>query len=661
MHSVAAPLLDPQANKTAALAVGQPSRMPAGDMRFGALIRQQVLTREESSQPSSTGPIAEADVSPTLPTLARSAATEISVPQAVEILPQARSVSASCSAPGAADLSMDAKSPPGIGEGFDSPTVAEPQPNATTIRPIVAAGAEVESQAAAGSSDDTKRARELDASPAAICETVSPQPSRTASSSGNAPHGDPDSDALAGTESVVPQPGHVPGLTAAPDGAKLALAQLKSVKPAGMNPTSVSGTIVSREAENSELDLAMAQVAPPANARVVPGGETHSETDLSAASVVSPSKSAVGAGGGKRPASNPSTLPVASPGKPAVVPDGGKKPQKDLSAAHVVLAKSAVASAQPATASEPLVATRRPTDFSVATTVPVAVPGMAQEHRVISPNSQQLQALNPYANAQPFHFGATPGGESPRTPQNANSAVIPPGSGLSRGQQVSSGSIAVGPAIQADSADHLNAALNRKLDHSGLQGTTADFVAHAPANPRFESSQSVNAVTITGTHATSAMTATRPPEVPNDSPHVPTGATFERMDSAGAPQVIENSSRRLAVGVRNADLGWVEIRASNAAGQVSATVATGSVESHNVVLAQLPSMREYLAGQQVRVDHLASESFSPSSGHREASPGDQFRDGGGDRNTKAPEQAIPARTSVADPDAESLSYINVRV
>jgi flagellar hook-length control protein FliK len=133
------------------------------------------------------------------------------------------------------------------------------------------------------------------------------------------------------------------------------------------------------------------------------------------------------------------------------------------------------------------------------------------------------------------------------------------------------------------------------------------------------------------------------------------------MDSAGAPQVIENSSRRLAVGVRNADLGWVEIRTSNAAGQVSATVATSSVESHNVVLAQLPSVREYLAGQQVRVDHLASESFSPSSGHREASPGDQFRDGGGARNTKAPEQAIKARTSVADPDAESLSYINVRV
>jgi flagellar hook-length control protein FliK len=133
------------------------------------------------------------------------------------------------------------------------------------------------------------------------------------------------------------------------------------------------------------------------------------------------------------------------------------------------------------------------------------------------------------------------------------------------------------------------------------------------------------------------------------------------MDSAAAPQVIENSSRRLAVGVRNADLGWVEIRTSNAAGQVSATLATGSVESHNILAAQLPSMRGYLAGQQVRVDNLSSEDFSASSGHREASPGDQSRDGGGVRDTKAPGQAISAGTSVTDADAESLSYINVRV
>ncbi len=662
MHSVAAPLLDPQANKAAALAVGQPSRMPAGDMRFGVLIRQQVLTSEESSQPSSTGPITETDVSPTSPTLARSAATEIPVPQTMEsILPQARSASASCSSPGAADLSMDAKSPPGIGEGFGSPNVAAPQPNATTIRPMAAAGAEVESQSAAGSSDDAMQARELDASPAAIHESVSPQPSRTASSSGNAPHGDSESDVLAGTESVVPQPVHGPGFTAAPVGASFSSAQLEIVMPAEANPTAVSGTTVPRGGENLELDLATAQGASPAKSAVGSGGRKESAPNLSTVPGASPGKPAVMPGDGKRSGSNLSTAPEALPGKPAVVSSGRKKPQPDLSTAHAVSAKPNVVPAQPGTASEPPGATSRGVDFSAVTAVPVAVSGMAQEHRVSSPNNQRLPALNPYANAQPFHSGTTPLTESTGTQQNANLAAIPLGSGLSGGQQVSSRSIAVGPAIQADSADHLNAALNRKLEHSGLQGTTADSVAHAPASPRFESSQSVNAAMIAGTHATSAMTATRPPGVPNDSPHVPPGATFERMDSAGAPQVIENSSRRLAVGVRNADLGWVEIRTSNAAGQVSATVATSSVESHNVVLAQLPSVREYLAGQQVRVDHLASESFSPSSGHREASPGDQFRDGGGARNTKAPEQAIKARTSVADPDAESLSYINVRV
>jgi hypothetical protein len=657
LHSVTAPLLDPQANKTVALAVGQPSRMPAGDMRFGALIRQQVLTcGESSSESSSTHSITEADFSPNPPTPAHNAVTKISIPQTI-----GSSASASHSAPEGADFSMDSKSPPWIGEGFGSSTVAEPQQKSTTIRPIAAAGAEVESQAAAGSSDDAMQARELDASPAAIHESVSSSSSRAASSSGDAPRGDSESDTLAGTESVVPQPVHGPGLTAAPIGARPSSAQLKSARPAEANPTDVSGTTVSREGENSGLDLATTQVVPPAKPALVPGGGKESAPNLSTASVVLPGKPAVVPGEGKRPVSNPSAVLVASTGKPALVPGGGKKPQTDSSAAHLVSAQSTTVPAQPATASEPPGATNRPADISAVTAVPVTEPGGAEKHRESSPNIQPLPPPNPYTNAPPLHSASRPLNEPLETQQIANSAAILSGAGRAAGIQVSSRSIAVAPAIQADSADHLNAALNRKLDHSGLQGTTADSVAHAPASPRFELSQCVNAVTIAGTHATNAMTATRPPGSSVDSPHVPTGATFDRMDSAAAPQVIENSSRRLAVGVRNADLGWVEIRTSNAAGQVSATVATGSIESHNVVSAQLPSMREYLAGQQVRIDHLASESFSPSSGHRGASPGDQSRDGGGARNTKAPEQAIPARTSVADPDAESLSYINVRV
>jgi flagellar hook-length control protein FliK len=133
------------------------------------------------------------------------------------------------------------------------------------------------------------------------------------------------------------------------------------------------------------------------------------------------------------------------------------------------------------------------------------------------------------------------------------------------------------------------------------------------------------------------------------------------MDSAAPPQTIESSPQRLAVGVRTSELGWVEIRTDNAAGQVSATVAANTAEAHPALTGQLSSMREYLVGQNVHVDHLAWESFPASSDQREGSSGERSPDGGGTRGAKVPEQAISSGTASADADAESLSYINVRV
>jgi flagellar hook-length control protein FliK len=86
------------------------------------------------------------------------------------------------------------------------------------------------------------------------------------------------------------------------------------------------------------------------------------------------------------------------------------------------------------------------------------------------------------------------------------------------------------------------------------------------------------------------------------------------MDGAAAPRVIESSPQRLAVGVRDAGLGWVEIRTHAAGGQIGAVVGTGSAASHQALAEELPSMREYLAGQQVKVGHLAAENFSAMGG-----------------------------------------------
>lgn len=94
------------------------------------------------------------------------------------------------------------------------------------------------------------------------------------------------------------------------------------------------------------------------------------------------------------------------------------------------------------------------------------------------------------------------------------------------------------------------------------------------------------------------------------SPLGHSAVTFDRMDGAAAPRVLESTPQRLAVGVRDAGLGWVEVRTHAAGSQVAAVVATSSGASHQAIAAELPSIREYLVGQHVRVDALMAEPFS---------------------------------------------------
>ncbi len=159
-------------------------------------------------------------------------------------------------------------------------------------------------------------------------------------------------------------------------------------------------------------------------------------------------------------------------------------------------------------------------------------------------------------------------------------------------------------------------------------------------------------------HAANSAT-TQPPAAPPNS-HVNTTATFERMDSAAAPRVIESAPQRLDVGVHSGGLGWVEIHTSSAAGQISATLASGSATTHGAISAQLPAVRDFLAGEHVHVDSLASERFSQSSSGQQ---GSSSNDGGhgSERGARSAEQERVVRTSTADTERDELSYINVRV
>jgi hypothetical protein len=161
-------------------------------------------------------------------------------------------------------------------------------------------------------------------------------------------------------------------------------------------------------------------------------------------------------------------------------------------------------------------------------------------------------------------------------------------------------------------------------------------------------------------HPTSGTGTTQQASPDVHSLWTPASATFDRMDAAAVPKVIESAPQRLAVGVHNAGLGWVEIRTNSAAGQVSATLASGSAETHSAISAQLPTMRENLASEHVHIDTLASERFSPSSGSHHSSSEDQSRSGDG-RQLGTVKSEIFLGASPVDVDTEMSSYINVRV
>jgi flagellar hook-length control protein FliK len=149
-----------------------------------------------------------------------------------------------------------------------------------------------------------------------------------------------------------------------------------------------------------------------------------------------------------------------------------------------------------------------------------------------------------------------------------------------------------------------------------------------------------------------------------------TAATFERMDGAAEPQVIERTPQRLAVGVRDPALGWVEIRTRAAGGQIGAVMATASPGAHQALAPALPAIRDYLASQQVRVDHLAAEFFSPSAsgggshgtGHaagNQPESGSAHEQRGVERGQQDPGSALDGIPGEAYEEQESI--ISVRV
>jgi hypothetical protein len=212
---------------------------------------------------------------------------------------------------------------------------------------------------------------------------------------------------------------------------------------------------------------------------------------------------------------------------------------------------------------------------------------------------------------------------------------------------------AVGAAKEAPGADPRPCATAR---------SAAIWLMRAESHPASLAALSATAVAAPGPEVVAARQAAEEPTRLLHTPQTAAGSPFEKMDGSHTPQVVQSTPQRLAVAVHDPGLGWVEVRAHVTAGQVTAVVATASA-AHSAVVSDLPAIREYLTGQQVRVDHLASETFSSFSGGAEDSPAGRSGSGSGSAQPPwAPLSPQPAAQAMAiEAEVNSAGSINVRV
>ena len=101
--------------------------------------------------------------------------------------------------------------------------------------------------------------------------------------------------------------------------------------------------------------------------------------------------------------------------------------------------------------------------------------------------------------------------------------------------------------------------------------------------------------------------------------------TFQRLDGAADPgaNLLHASPHEVAVGIRDPDYGWLEIKTQSSAGQISASLMAGSSEAHAGLAAQLPGLVQHLAEQNVHVGSVSVQRDWAQNSSGSGAPGQQ--------------------------------------
>jgi len=161
------------------------------------------------------------------------------------------------------------------------------------------------------------------------------------------------------------------------------------------------------------------------------------------------------------------------------------------------------------------------------------------------------------------------------------------------------------PSKESSEAESSAAPASGTLAHAAHASTESSSLG-APA---VTASAAVPAGSHPGTAAAASPPAPRAEQAIPGAPvtsTTPSAATsYDKLDEGAVPTVLQTGAQHIAVGIRDPNLGWVEIKTQNVAGHVDAALVTASQQTHASLAAQLPAMAAYLQQHDVRIGSLA--------------------------------------------------------
>ncbi len=308
------------------------------------------------------------------------------------------------------------------------------------------------------------------------------------------------------------------------------------------------------------------------------------------------------------------------------------KPDVQFDALGLALAPAGAVSAHAVTAGLPPAGGVSTTKDSITEPVPsqathVYAPGksdIADSNAGVTQKQADAPAASPVAQA-PTGDGSTAASEAIGFSASLVSqpqAAVPPAGRTARGastindngkaqeasDSLESGAVDSAPSVAAAPVPGARppigtqpaASVAHQSTHISLPPAIAPSSTPAQATTALDQSSTPN--TETGSSASGGRHAFA------DSSSVPVNP-YQKLDQiSGAPAPnINIGANRVAVGLHDPALGWVEIKSQSAAGQVAASFVTASSQTHEALTAQLPSLAQFLADHEVRVGSLTVE------------------------------------------------------